>query len=299
MAATYLKDPAEDLIITIDFSAELGVDTIASVAWATDLTEDATSNTTTAASITVSAGTDGVAYDVRATATTTAGNTFVKAVSVLVADEQAKASDGLTTVRRVATQLGITDEAELYLISEFINEASAAIEAYCNRKFKQDSVVEKVSGNGNNFMFLSRLPVASITSITHDGATVSSSDYEIANSKSGEIYNKYGWIDTVGRNSAASLPERPYSERKLYEVTYVGGYKLPSDPDRDLPYDVERACIETVAGMYLTKADNPNISKQSLAGVVSIEYNNKDAGGLGVNLPSTARAALDKHKVVL
>jgi hypothetical protein len=62
----WIKDPDARLDYTIDFSTYLGTDTISSVAWtAPGLTVNATTNTTTTATIWLSGGSAGKVYRVR------------------------------------------------------------------------------------------------------------------------------------------------------------------------------------------------------------------------------------------
>lgn len=294
---TYLKNADEDLAVTIDFSDDLNGDTIASVVWTTGgLTEESTSETTTAATGVFSGGTAGLTYNIEANATTAGGLNIIKAVSAIIIDEQPSATDGLTTVSRVAVQLGVTNETDVFLLSSFINEATAMIERYCGRKFKQETITTKFAGNGERYIFLDRLPVNSITSITHDGQTVPSSDYEISNAETGEIFNRYGWIETVAKSSTVSRPDVTFSEEKLYSISYSGGYILPGNASRSLPYDLERACVELVKSMFSQRKNDPSVTKQSLSGVASVEYG---SGQGAANMPSSVVAILDNYRLMI
>jgi hypothetical protein len=75
--ATYTatKDPQATLDYRFDWSAWLDVDTIVSVTWTVPagITQTATSNTTTTATIWLSGGTVGTRYSVVCRVTTTAG----------------------------------------------------------------------------------------------------------------------------------------------------------------------------------------------------------------------------------
>jgi hypothetical protein len=70
------KDPVAVLTYTISWAAWLATgDTISAVVWTvpTGITQDAVSNDSTTASITLSGGTHGETYDVKCKITTTAG----------------------------------------------------------------------------------------------------------------------------------------------------------------------------------------------------------------------------------
>ena len=80
------KDPESVENFTVDWSDWLAVtDTIASVVWTvgTGLTEEATSNTTTTATIQLSGGTAGETYTVECKITTTNGETDERTFKIL------------------------------------------------------------------------------------------------------------------------------------------------------------------------------------------------------------------------
>jgi len=55
--------------------------------------------------------------------------------------------------------------------------------------------------------------------------------------------NDSKWINTT--EISEGITSKFYGpKRKDYEVEYIAGFVLPDDVNRDLPYDIERACIE-------------------------------------------------------
>ena len=308
MAQAFTKDPSEVVEYTLDFTEELDAigATISTATWAatSGITIDSSSvlSGNKKAQVVLSGGTAGVEYVVTCTIVTTGSSpvrTIKRGIFILCGSNPSAATDGLTTVGRVAFQLGVTDDDKLHMIARMIEEATAAIERYCNRTFKQATVTEKLVGYGRPYLMVSRMPLNSITSITYDGETVAASDYEIANSATGEIVHKNGvWNDTAKQTLNASLTEIPYSERKLYTVVYSGGYVLPGNASRTLPADIEAACVMVVSSMYSRRLDNPDIVKESLAGVASVEYGSA-SGNTSAQLPPAAAAILDKYRVPL
>lgn len=292
MAHSYVKNPNEDKTISIDFTDELNGETISSVSWSSDLTEDSVSNTDTVAKITVSGGVNGLSYSLLATVTTSAGNTAIKSVSVIVSEEPAEAADGLTTVARVALEMGITDEAELYRIAQLILDATDMIALYCNRStFKRQEVVEKFVGNGRNLAFVNHLPIVSISSITMDGVTIPSTDYEIQGSASGGVFHFSGWQDTAYDASPLAGMPVAQSRRKMFEITYTGGYILPSVAGRDLPRPIEQACLQLVKSMY-NQGDNKNIKSEKVDSVYQVEYREEKMNN---GIPSDVASLLDPY----
>ena len=86
--ARYLKDPAAVLDYGFDWSTDgwLGADTIATSTWTVPagLTSEATSNTTTTATIWLSGGTVGQVYEVANKNVTAAGRTDERSMTIRV-----------------------------------------------------------------------------------------------------------------------------------------------------------------------------------------------------------------------
>lgn len=85
----FTKDPDAVLDYEVDWTAWLGDDTIASSIWlvGTGITQETASNTTTSATIWLSGGTAGSAYQVTNRITTTAGRVNDKTLTILVDDQ--------------------------------------------------------------------------------------------------------------------------------------------------------------------------------------------------------------------
>lgn len=174
-------------------------------------------------------------------------------------------NNALTTVATVKTALGITGSDDDALIERLINAASNAIEQYCNRKFARSSVTEKVPGYGRTRLVVSRTPIDTGETITvsYDGDEVDADDYEVENADAGFLYAPGGWLWTAPALPGAVYHPLPGHERKLYEVTYTGGYQLPKDSGSNtkLPEDIQQACIDLVN--YLKNAD-PHVASEKL-----------------------------------
>lgn len=81
------QSSSEDLDYTINFAAELGTDTIATVAWScakTGIALGAQSNTATTATVWLSGGTPGVTYIVKSLATTVGGREIGGDISMYI-----------------------------------------------------------------------------------------------------------------------------------------------------------------------------------------------------------------------
>ena len=149
MAQAFTKDPSEVVEYTLDFTEELDAigATISTATWAatSGITIDSSSvlSGNKKAQVVLSGGTAGVEYVVTCTIVTTGSSpvrTIKRGIFILCGSNPSAATDGLTTVGRVAFQLGVTDDDKLHMIARMIEEATAAIERYCNRTFKQAKI---------------------------------------------------------------------------------------------------------------------------------------------------------------
>lgn len=177
------------------------------------------------------------------------------------------AANALTSLAAVSEDLGITLGTDKSQLARFINAASDMIEGYCNRKFARTVVVEeKVAGRGEKTLLVERAPLVSIEEISYDGTALDEDGYEIHNAGAGIIYNKFSvWSWDTPYVQGASATPYPAAERKLYAVSYTGGFLLPCADSRDLPYDLEQACIDLVVSKYNRKGEDPNIKSEKIS----------------------------------
>ena len=175
----------------------------------------------------------------------------------------------LTTLATLEARLGLSTPADAVkaLLRDYINFASDLIERETNRVFGAEAAIEeKVAGYGTAFLRVARTPITTLTSITFNGGAVDSSKYEIHNAKVGTIRNVNGsWTWTAAALANIAGDPLPGTERLLYTITYNGGYVLPQDdPTRDLPYDVEEACIELAKQIYFEGGRDPTVKSEKL-----------------------------------
>lgn len=181
----------------------------------------------------------------------------------------------LTTAETVRDEIGLSTLKDNHFIDRLINEASAAIVRYTNREFAEEEVKERVAGFNTPELIVSRTPIKSIAEISYDEETIiNTDDYRIGDPDSGFIYRiDYVWQST--QRVEYNIKPRWSNETPEPEwvVTYTGGYTLPNWNDtRDLPYDIERACIETVKAWFLSRQRDPNLVDVRVNGTFSAEY---------------------------
>lgn len=218
-------------------------------------------------------------------------------------------SAALTTLANVKTELGITASTWDTTIERMIEVVSDQIANYCGRTLHYSAAeAEKVIGSGEAFLVVTRTPLLSITSITYDGATVSSSNYAIhGDGKSGLIYSDYGWVWTALGTGGASSEPYPGAEEKRYIVTYAGGYITPQQVaddgalTRSLPYDLEDAAIRMAAARYRKQGVDLSVASRKLGDAAESYFDGASAGlsgGLGKasGIPAEIETILNRYK---
>jgi len=204
------------------------------------------------------------------------------------------AANALTALATVKTELGISASTDDAYLERLINAASDFIERYCSRQFQRASVTEKVQGYGDSFLRLGRRPIdtAVAITITLDGAAVDSISYEVHDAEAGLLIGKSGWADTTSLFEGPAWDGHAGSERKLYSVTYTGGYVLPGDGGtRTLPYDLEDACVGLVVSRYRSRGQDQRIKSESLLSY-SVTFGEAE-------IPAPILAVLDRHKTLV
>jgi len=180
------------------------------------------------------------------------------------------ASDSdLTTLASVKAEFGIVTGADDALLLALIGQASAAIERNLNRgalglatyqeTYRAPPAAGGYGGRGRLRLMLSRTPVSTITSIVEDGVILTAGD-------------DYDFEPDVGFvNRLAGGRAREWTAQTI-QVTYDAGYILPRFPARDLPADIERACISLVKLYYFARNRDPLVKSEDVQGAVNTAY---------------------------
>jgi Phage gp6-like head-tail connector protein len=203
------------------------------------------------------------------------------------------------TARRMLTQratvksaLMVTDDGDNDYIDLLINQASAAVEQYCNRAFVSESLQDQfIPGRHSALpghhgadvaLVLSRRPVTAIASVVEDGATLTPAQY-VLDPASG-ILRRLSDSGTLYAWRQAAIT-----------VTFTAGYVLPGAPGRTLPYDIEDAVLRLVKHQWFSRLRDPAMKMQSVAGVGEEQYWIGAIGQDG-NMPPDVTAILDNYR---
>lgn len=207
--------------------------------------------------------------------------------SVLVVNTAAVSKD-LTTLATVKAECGITDTSEDANIETWIDQASDACAAYCNRVFGQETVTETFR-NRFNFVYrhenklpsilLQRNPITAIT-VTEDGTVlVQDVDFQLDGTE-GIIYRLDPNTDALTN----------WSFNKLV-VNYTAGWLLMGT----LPFNIERACISQVVNTRASAGRDNTVKQESIPGVLETQYWVGTIGQNGALTPDVT-ALLDPYR---
>lgn len=157
----------------------------------------------------------------------------------------------LTTIDAVRAQLGLgpEDTSQDAVLARMINSASDVIRTYCDRDFARAQRTDRLEGPGGPVLLLPLYPVLQVESVTADGTPVPVEEYDV-DAQAGRLIRRRG-----------SWPGGP---GLTVEVVYEAGYITPEQArkgvgERDLPYDLEEACIATVMSWYSRRSMPPDV----------------------------------------
>ncbi len=206
----------------------------------------------------------------------------------------------LTTLALVKDELGITASTYDTVLERMILAASQAIGRFCNRDFRKEAATERLPGSGTLRLVLARTPVTAIASIVDDGTTVGSGTYSIENAAAGIVVGDAVWrSQDLAVGIGIGQEPVPGTGKRALVVTYTGGYVLPGDSTgtRDLPYDLEEACIVTVVALYRRRGQDRTVVQEQL-GDAAQTYASSDAMTASV-IPAEAQAILRRYRRVV
>ena len=166
-------------------------------------------------------------------------------------------ANALTTVATAQGEISGLTAAGSTVAERLIMVATDAIERYCGRSFHLLSRVERYAPPRGERLVLNQTPVAAspAPTATLDGAAIT---VELEDSA-------LGFLRCIGGFSGATYEESygvsqaslPGSAERVLLVTYTAGWVTPTQNGtgnpalvRDLPYDLEQACLDTVASLF-------------------------------------------------
>ncbi len=169
----------------------------------------------------------------------------------------------LDTIKR-ELEIDSTNIDDDKIISDLIDQASAWIVSHTNREFAKETITQTMQSRGTPYLLVDRTPLRSILFIEFSGTSVESTLYEIEDPDAGLIWKQSVFTNTIMPTAFITEGPTRYG-RQTWTVKYVGGYTLPGTTGgRDLPHDVERACLDLVKSWFISRGENPEIQRQQV-----------------------------------
>lgn len=144
----------------------------------------------------------------------------------------------LTTLEALKKAIGldVLDVSQDENLTNIINTSSNLIAKYCNTEFYKRTLLEEYEYPQTGKITLSTKYIRSITEVVSEGNTLLPEQYK------------------VNSSGILKLKDIPWTSDDI-AVTFDAGYVLPKDevlPDnpRDLPEELERACLMMCVNMY-------------------------------------------------
>lgn len=175
------------------------------------------------------------------------------------------ATSRITTLERVKLELSITDGSKDALLLAKIDEASSDIEAYLGYRVARESVTETFWHEPNDlltgYVLLDRTPVAAASLVITVDDTVFDATHYRLDANTGQLFA----LDQAG------YPSIWYFIKQM-TVAYDGGYLLPGQSGRDLPYGIEGAAIDLLSDYWFARGRDPSIRSEAESGIYEVSY---------------------------
>jgi uncharacterized phiE125 gp8 family phage protein len=189
------------------------------------------------------------------------------------------AATRLATLEALKAELSIpaSDPTSDVALEGLLDQASAATARWCGLAMARQTLREAFRlWRPLEVLVLSCGPVAAITAVTEAGTAVAAENWE-ADLASGLLWR-------------LSAGERCRWIATGIVVDYAAGWLLPGQDGRDLPPEIERACILAAAAMWHARGRDPLLRSEAVEGVGSTSFLDPRGGMEG--LPPQAAGLL-------
>lgn len=184
------------------------------------------------------------------------------------------ATQDLTTLAAIKAELQLTDSSDDAVLADLIRQSSSMISTHCRRIFGKETVRETFQftyGSCGHVLLLQRTPVVEIISVHEDDRLLLDTDYMV-DEQTGRLIRVYAGHQVDWWPIRAT-------------VDYIGGYELLAE----LPYDVERCCLDMVKRLYFSRNRDPSLRGEKILDVIEQSYFGSAANGgavAGAGFPS-------------
>lgn len=153
--------------------------------------------------------------------------------------------------------------------------ATDRVESYLGRKlcYREELVFESQGLPTSRYLVIPAYPLRVVDTVEQLDSEGTAELYEatkyVADLTSGILFNRIGsWCDPgVTRWNDVTQPPFIGNSRPFWRVTYSAGYYGPNQTliaDRDLPYDIEQACLLYAKSNYLSRDTDFRLVREHL-----------------------------------
>lgn len=191
------------------------------------------------------------------------------------------ASQLLSTLEAVRAEVGAADLSD-DAAGALLAQASSALGRYCRRSFGRVTLLETVYPDRDWEVVLSALPIGAVVEVTADGVPLPPERWELDPGA--------GVLQRLDPDGCM----RRWCTRRLV-VQYTAGWLLPGQEGRDLPAEVERACLLTIAAWHAACGRDPLMRSESYEGIGSTSWLDPREGSEA--LPPQAAGLLAEYRL--
>ena len=190
----------------------------------------------------------------------------------------------LTTIKALKAELGIPadDSSQDDQLARYINAASDAMRTYCNRDFARAQRTDVIKGPGERALLLRLFPLIEVHRVIVEEQEV---DDFVVDKETGILWRSVGW---------------PKTNVPAITVEYTGGYVTPYQArqdeqlERNLPYDIEEACIVTAA-TWLSQQGTPRDATILQVEQIRVHFGGRESGAASM-LPVAVQRLLGSYR---
>jgi uncharacterized phiE125 gp8 family phage protein len=187
------------------------------------------------------------------------------------------ASEALTTLARVKSELKIKTGEHDEILNAKIAEASSDVQAAIGKRLPREDVVEtywhddavlpftvsrssRFGVPAETTLFLTRTPVSEIDSVMVDDIQLEPSEYRLDPDA--------GLLDRLSTDGYPCA----WCFCKSVIVAYTAGYVLPGNPGRNLANGIEGAVVALVSDYWASRGRDPTLRSETIPGVIQREF---------------------------
>lgn len=154
---------------------------------------------------------------------------------------------------KIALQIALGTTTYDSILIHMINDATAAIEKHCQRRFASTSYTDRLDGTDRKLLYLCNKPIISVSSVTIDGTAITAaSDYD--DDSQYWIEPKFNGVKCIG---AIYRADKWDAGSQNVVVSYTAGYA-------SIPDDIRRACNMLIKEWYNIYQNEEGLKSESI-----------------------------------